>query len=197
MKKIIALLLAALLLLTGCEAADIRSTTAPETTGAAETEEASVAASVPETTEAPEGFNFPTSPNGSIMGPMVPGESLAFANPGKVRIAYTGNVSYVKYITSVEQLPDVEALAGYDAEYFENHALLIVVETYSSGSMQVELEDIRVSGDTAVMSLKRTMDGEVGTADMATWLLWAEVEKGLDYTWCIKDRPQEPVGEKY
>ncbi len=197
MKKIIALLLAALLLLTGCEAADIQSTTAPETTEIPDMTEASVAVSVPETTEAPEGFTFPTIPNGSILGPMVPGESLAFANPGKTRITYKGDVVDIRYITSVEQLPDVEALAGYDAEYFENHALLIVVETYSSGSMQVELEDIRVSGDTAVVSLKRTMDGEVGTADMATWLLWAEVEKGLEYTWLIKDQPQEPAGEKY
>jgi hypothetical protein len=41
------------------------------------------------------------------------------------------------------------------------------------------------------------MDGDEGTADMATWLLWAELEKGLDYTWRIHDRTQPTVGEKY
>lgn len=176
MKKIICLLLA-VLLLTGCQ------NPAAETTGA------STQAQIPESTPAE------TGPDEGIAKPQK-GE-LAFANPGKVRVAYTGNVVDIKYITSVDQLPNEEALAGYDAEFFENHALLIVVETQSSGSVQLEIESIKVSGDTAIVDIKRTMTGEAGTTDMATWMLWAEVEKGLDYTWCIKDRALSPAGEKY
>ena len=186
MKKILVLFLT-VFLLAGCRTADSGQDTTTET-------------AVPPTEIVPlEETAVPTLHPAPIVtpDPSASGDSLAFSNPGKVRIAYQGNVNDVRYITSADQLPDVEALKGYDAEFFENHALLIVVETYSSGSVQVELEDIRVSGDAAVVSLKRTMNGDVGTADMATWLLWAEVEKGLDYTWLIKDRPQEPAGEKY
>ena len=47
------------------------------------------------------------------------------------------------------------------------------------------------------VTLKRTLAGEVGTADMATWMLWAEVEKGLDYSWNLKDAGQSLPNVKY
>ena len=125
------------------------------------------------------------------------GLELAFANPGKIRILYQGNLSYVKYITSVEQLPDTEVLADYDAAFFETKALLIVVETVSSGSVQLELDAIRVSDGNASVCVKRTMSGDAGTTDMATWMLWAEVDRGLEYTWTLANSTNLPAGEKY
>ena len=35
------------------------------------------------------------------------------------------------------------------------------------------------------MTLAKEMSGTVGTADMATWLLWAEVEQGLTENWTV------------
>lgn len=179
MKKMFCMLLAAILLLTGCQT-PVNETAAPDETTA------------PVQTQAPTTVPAETEPDVAARE----GE-LAFANPGKTRIAYTGNRSYVKYVTSVEELPREEALALYDAEFFEDHALLIVVETVSSGSVQLEMESIEVSGDTASVSVKRSMSGDVGTTDMATWMLWAEVDKGLDYTWTLKNASQLPMGEKY
>ena len=100
---------------------------------------------------------------------------------GRVRVAYTGNASSVRYVTRVEELPDNEALNGYDAAYFEDHALVLVVETVSSGSAQVDIASI----EGGVVTLSHKMPGGEGTTDMATWLLWAEVEPGLDWTWSV------------
>lgn len=185
MKKTICLLLAALLLLTGCQAS-AGSTDAPTETTMAPTE-----------TVHQEETTVPILPLNPIISPTQPGDSLAFSNPGKARIAYTGNRSYVRYVTSVEELPGEEALKGYDAEFFENKALLIVVETVSSGSTQLELGGIYLNGDTATVTLKRSMPGDFGTADMATWLLWAEVSREWDYHWVLETGNKQPQGEMY
>lgn len=194
MKKMICAVLALLLILTGCQAAggettlpetqvpDAETTQAPEETEPMET----VAATLPET--------------GLITGPVMggmEGEELPFENAGKIRLNYEGNRSYVRYVTKVEDLPGEGSWTGYDEAFFETKALLIVVETLNSGSVQVDMESILVNGNTAGISIKRTMSGDVGTADMATWMLWAEVEKGLEYEWTLVNASQLPEGEKY
>ena len=188
MKKMICIILVLMLALTGCQGAPGETTPPTETmapTEAAQPQEMTMP-TLPETTFNP----------GPVLGGLE-GDELPFENAGKVRLTYDGVRSFVRYVTSVDQLPQEGNWEGYDEAYFENKALLIVVDTLASGSIQVDLESVTVDEGIATVTLKRTLAGEVGTADMATWLLWAEVEKGLEYTWLIKDRPQEPVGEKY
>jgi hypothetical protein len=182
MKKMICKLLVALLLLTGCQTAAPAETTAPAETSPILIQEDST---VP----------IQTMPNLVIGG--VEGEELAFCNPGKVRIGYSGDRRSVMYITDLDQLPDEEALKGYDEAFFEKSALVIVVETVGSGSVQLELESVRISDGVATVTLSRTMPGEVGTSDMATWMLWAEVDKNLDYEWVLEGGSNQPQGEKY
>lgn len=192
MKKMICFALACMLLLTGCRAA-ASGTTPPETT---------LEPTVPTTEETQSQVTtFPSLPEGTfgidpILGELE-GELLPFENAGKVRLNYEGNRSYVRYVTSVEDLPPEGSWTGYDEEYFETKALLIVVETLNSGTVQVELESIIVDGDTAYVNVSRTMDGDVGTSDMATWMFWAEVEKGLEYDWTLLNASQLPAGELY
>ena len=100
---------------------------------------------------------------------------------GCVRITYTNNVSNVRYVTKVEELPDYEALAKYDAAYFENKALLVILETTGSGSVQVGVASIA----DGTVTLSHEMSGDAGTNDMATWLLWAEVDQGLEGNWKV------------
>ena len=191
MKKILCLLLAAFLL-AGCQSADEGAEIPAGTTVApAET------ATVPTETAVQEETTVPMLPLNPIITPTQPGDRLDFANPGKVRIAYTGDRRYVRYITSVDQLPTEEALKGYDTAFFENNALVIVVETVTSGSMQLELEGIYLNGDTATVTLKRSMPGDVGTTDMATWLLWAEVSREWDYNWTLETGNKQPKTEMY
>jgi hypothetical protein len=44
-----------------------------------------------------------------------------------------------------------------------------------------------VQDGEAVVKLSRKMNGQMGTADMATWLLWATVDKGLGLTWKLEN----------
>lgn len=185
MKKTIAILLAALLLLTGCQGAVNETTSVPETT------ETSPEMTVPET------MTLPTIPTSDSISGTPEGEKISFANTGKTRIAYTGPRSFVMYVTSVEKLPDQEALKDYDEAFFAEHALLVVVETVTSGSVQLELGSIYREGDIAMVKLNRTMPGEVGTSDMATWLLWAEVSRDLDCSWFLDSGAKEPQSSKY
>lgn len=113
---------------------------------------------------------------------------LALGNTGCVRVAYNGNVSSVRYITAADQLPDNEALKAYDDAYFAEKALIVVYETTGSGSVEVGIASVK---DGAV-TLSHDMPGDAGTADMATWLLWAEVDAGLDYTWTVANPAVKP-----
>ena len=181
MKKYLCIILALMLVLTGCQAAGSGSTSPTK-----QIPQQNTAATLPESS---------LNPGPVLGGPE--GDALPFENAGKVRLSYEGNRSYILYVTSVEQLPKEGSWTGYDAAYFQTKALLIVVETLNSGSVQLELESIRVDGNTASICIQRTMDGDVGTTDMATWMLWAEVDKGLDYEWTLANATQLPDGEKY
>lgn len=182
MKKILCMLLC-VLLLTGC-----RSSGGEETSAVAGTETPTLAIIQDEE------FTMPKLPVISTI-PVEGGDGIVLENPGKVRLPYTGNRSYVKYITSVEELPEEEALQGYDEAFFETKALILVVETVSSGSVRLEIDRVTCQGDTATVTLSRSMSGDVGTADMATWLLWAEVSRELDYNWVLEGSAQRPAGE--
>jgi uncharacterized protein YceK len=188
MKKMICMLLAVLLLLTGCKTAAPSESTAPA-------ESAEPAETAPTFTQEEPTMPIQDMPNLDIGGEE--GEELAFRNPGKVRLAYTGNRSYIQYITDLDQLPDEEALKDYDEAFFEKSALVVVVETVGSGSVQLEIESIHITEGTATVTLKRSMPGEMGTNDMATWMLWAEVDKNLDYEWVLEGGSNQPQGEKY
>lgn len=121
------------------------------------------------------------------------GAALSFANAGKARVTYSGNRSSVQYITDAASLPDEPSLAAYDARYFQSHALLLVTETVSSGSVQVEIASITVSGGQAHVRLSHLPPDGEGTCDMATWLLWVEVDTGLNYQWRVENPALTPA----
>ena len=122
---------------------------------------------------------------GTDKNPVIAVGQLAFQNPGKQRIGYKENQSGVLYITSATQLPSGDAFKQYDDAFFQDHALVLVTLTVGSGSVQLEIESIFVSGDTATVTISHNLPGDVGTSDMATWYLWAEVEAGLDLKWTV------------
>lgn len=122
------------------------------------------------------------------------GESdVVLGTTGAVRVTYTNPISSVRYITSAAELPDEPALAGYDDAYFAEHALLVVMETVNSGSAAVSIESV----EAGVVTLSHQNSGDVGTTVMTTWLLWAEVESGLAYSWSVANSAVESVGVAY
>lgn len=125
--------------------------------------------------------NKPTAP--SPDEPM--GDTVTVYATGKCRIPYTVRISAVHYFTGPEQLPDYPELEDYDTEWFRDHALVVVYETVSSGSLAVDIRNIVLQDGRATVELSHDVQGSVGTADMTTWLLWAEVDQNLRYTWTV------------
>lgn len=126
-----------------------------------------------------------TRPSVTIPTEMDTNTAPAVGETGRARLAYTGNISSVRYVTSPEHLPNVEGLEGYDEAFFQSKALLLITESVPSGSMVVDIESITVDDGIAVITLSHQMPGDAGTTDMATWLIWAEVDAGMDCTWTI------------
>ncbi len=183
MKKIVCLILALLCLLTGCRSAGpVSDDPAVQPSGSETTLPANTDSS--ETTEA-------TQPAR---------DSVTMGQTGKLRLTYTGNRSGVRYITDPSQLPDYPELAGYDAAYFQEHGLLLVTETVASSSVNVEIQSIVVENGIALVTLDHQIPSGQSTADMTTWLLWVEVDAGLDLSWSITNPafpPEAQQGERY
>lgn len=178
MKRIFVIGLCLLLLLAGCKASipDAAETSSGEAT--AET-------TLTVTELDPEELEVTVPKVGITVGA---GESdIAIGETGKLCLTYTGNLSSVRYVTSAAELPEYAELSGYDDVYFQEHALLLVTETVTSGTMQVGIDSIRVKDGVASVRLTHENQGDMGTAVMTTWLLWAEVEAGLDYTWTVEN----------
>ena len=179
MKKLICMLLALVLVFSGCassataEAPTEPATEPQETLEATETDPPEATLHIEEKeTEA----------------------TMETSATGAQRIEYKQNASSVRYITRVEDLPAYEALDGYrNAEYFETKALLVVVDTVTSGSVKVAIDSV----GNGTVTLSKEMSGDMGTADMATWLLWAEVEQGLTDTWTVTNPGVQSNLSKY
>ena len=68
-----------------------------------------------------------------------------------------------------------EAADRYDAAWFGTHRLLLLRVTEPSGSNSHEVTGVRSDGETLTVDLTRILP-EVGTCDMADWLLLIEVD---------------------
>ena len=169
MKKLLAIVLTMALLTTGCHSRTPVQTQ-PETSAPVE-----------------------TAPSQTLVQPE--NGMLFFGDSGKLRIRYEGNRSGVLYITASDQLPREDALSGFDEAFFAQHALVLVTYTAASGSAQPEIQTITVDGDTALVSVDVQQSGTVGTMDMATWLLWAVVDRDLTYNWVLENDTVYPGHE--
>ena len=192
MKKLICLVLSLLLLLTGC-----RSAGSAADTGA--TQPVGSEVSTTPSTE-PSETTENTQPTDESTVALPGNDAVTMGQTGKLRIAYTGNRSGVRYVTDPSQLPDYPELAGYDEAFFREHGLLLVTETVTSGSVGVDILSIVVENGMAVVTLDHQIPSGLGTADMATWLMWVEVDAGLDLTWVLANpalKPDNQQNERY
>lgn len=116
-----------------------------------------------------------------------PGNTIELGENGRIKLTYSGNRSSVKYISSVDALPDYEELERFDAEFFQNHALLLVVETVSSGTIEVGIASVTVEDGVGSVKLSHEAKGDMDTADMTTWLIWVVVEQGIECRWTVEN----------
>lgn len=177
MKKFpLAMLLAAILctVAAGCGASKQEESTMPLTSPSAAI------------TQKPSHGSFAGGGTGSVGSTPV-----ALESPQSLRIVYQQDTpNSITYISSMEQLRTYglygsEKLAAYDEDFFASKALVLVKYTVNSGSTKLQFGDaIRVSNMVSVSMEAQPAD--FGTSDMATWLLWAEVDPSLrDCQWVL------------
>lgn len=119
-------------------------------------------------------------------------QTVALNSPQKLRITYQQGVpNSVTCVSSVEQLNAYglygsEKLADYDEDFFQDSALVLVKYTVNSGSTQLSLGSATQVSNMVSVHIDAQPSG-IGTSDMATWLLWAEVDKSLSSCQWILD----------
>lgn len=118
-------------------------------------------------------------------------QSVTLANSDKLRITYQqGAGNSVTCVSSVDQLNRFglygsDKLAAYDNNFFDSKALVLVKYTVNSGSTQLSLDSATQVSNMVSVHVDAQSSG-MGTSDMATWLLWAEVDKSLsDCQWVL------------
>ena len=67
-----------------------------------------------------------------------------------------------------------EAVSGYDDSFFAGHSLILAYVTAGSGSFRFGVRDIYCDGSSLCLNIVQTNHPEVGTDDMAGWLVIAE-----------------------
>lgn len=111
-------------------------------------------------------------------------DTVTLESPQKLRITYQqGTPNSITCVSSAEQLKAYglygsETLAAYDDSFFDSKALVLVKYTVNSGSTQLSLGSATQVSNMVSVHVDAQSSG-MGTADMATWLLWAEVDKSL------------------
>lgn len=111
---------------------------------------------------------------------------LSFQNEDKTKLTYDLNRSEATIIQNVSDLnayKNIGAFDKYDAAFFENSSLLLITQTTRSGSIGVSVDSISTDGQTLKIKLAYDVP-DIGTADMATWLIWVEIDNAYNGYTC-------------
>lgn len=118
-------------------------------------------------------------------------QSVTLEGSDKLRITYQqGAGNSVTCVSSVDELNRFglygsDKLAAYDNNFFDSKALVLVKYTVNSGSTQLSLDSATQVSNMVSVHVDAQSSG-MGTSDMASWLLWAEVDKSLsDCQWVL------------
>jgi len=75
-----------------------------------------------------------------------------------------------------DEVPSFNEIAlSYDDSFFENYAVILAYVTASSGSYRFDIQEVILDGSSFCIDVVRTNHPKVGTADMASWFVIAEV----------------------
>ena len=70
-----------------------------------------------------------------------------------------------------------EITMEYDDQFFSEYSLVLAYVTAGSGSLRFEIRDAALSEEALCLNIVQANHPEVGTADMAGWLMIAEISK--------------------
>lgn len=72
-----------------------------------------------------------------------------------------------------------KATEGYDDAFFENNYLLMIYVTSGSGSLRYGVSGVSIENGELCVHVKLTNNPEIGTCDMAGWLIAVEAEDSI------------------
>lgn len=110
----------------------------------------------------------------------VQGEELEF----KSKVIKTGSYTSGKNFPSIgiyRSTKDLGAIdyinygTGYDEEFFKTKALIVIELRETSGSIRNEVTRVVKNDDKITVEIKKTVP-EIGTADMAEWAIFVEID---------------------
>lgn len=141
--------------------------------------------SIPQTTKKVSGFA-----TGDVS---VGAEYIAMDNENQMRKTELASMNSIECVTSMDQLKKYAWIANglldsYEESFFEDKALVFATITVTSGSTKLSFGDAKVVNNVVLLGIK-TERPTLGTNDMATFLLWAEMDqKYADCTWQFADK---------
>ena len=106
--------------------------------------------------------------------PVMKAESVEQLNAIRAKLTDNGLTATGKYneVGSFD-----ETTASYDAAFFEDHVLLMVYITESSGSIRHRFTGFGKDGNTTVVQIQSVSEGDTHTEDMAGWLAMIPVAR--------------------
>lgn len=113
-------------------------------------------------------------------------------NQGSKKIVYSGQESSIVCAGDRKSMvnfagSDAGELKNYTDEYFEGKALLMARISVRSGSDRPSFKSVMFKEGRALVTLKYYAP-KIGTCDMATYLIWAEMDrKYAGYDWEISN----------
>ncbi len=94
-----------------------------------------------------------------------------------------------------------EVSAGYDEEFFAAHTVILAYVASGSGSFRYGVREVAMDGSALCLNVVQTNHPEVGTDDMAGWLVMAEVPDKEIETVTHFDaqmvKPADPIGDLF
>lgn len=73
----------------------------------------------------------------------------------------------------------LDACDRYDAAYFEDRVLILILVECGSGSTRFRVTDVGFQGSEFIVDVESYIPGDAGTCDMAQWHIFVEAEAGI------------------
>lgn len=117
------------------------------------------------------------------LGGSLKGEEIPF----EAKVDKTGSYTQGKTFPKISVFKTKEALGAidylsygdkYDEEFFKTKALIVVELQETSGSVRNEVTKVVKNGEKITIGIKKTIP-EIGTADMAQWAIYVEVDNSF------------------
>lgn len=101
-----------------------------------------------------------------------------------VRVQYAKSEPLTAIVTSVGELneflskyPGRTSIGIYDEEFFKTNALAVMISTFTSGSVSQKVVEVDASDAAEMKVYITTKIPEIGTTDMAAWLVGIAIPK--------------------